>query len=120
MFNAAPRHYLTAQARSQRVACTIRPRRFRHSRFGPVLAAVCGLVALATAPAFAGVNPEDGGIGGAPRSLTPAVQIHTAVTGMPGWQVGLIAIGAAVVAAVLAVRADRARASRQREMAGAA
>jgi hypothetical protein len=114
------RQYLTAQARSQRVARTIRTRRFRHGRLAAVLAAVCGLVAFGTTPAFAGVHPEDGGIGGAPGSLTP-VQIHAAVTGgMPGWQVGMIAIGAALAAAVLAVSAYRARASRQREMAGVA
>jgi hypothetical protein len=112
--------YLTAQARSQRVARTARRKRLRHSRLAPVLAAVFGLVAFGTTHAFAAVHPEDGGIGGAPGSVTP-VQIHAAVTGgMPGWQVGMIAIGAALVAAVLAVRADRARALRRREMAGAA
>ena len=45
---------------------------------------------------------------------------HTVVVGgMPGWQIALIAAGAALLAAVLAVLADRARAARRRPMAGA-
>ena len=32
-------------------------------------------------------------------------------TGMPGWQITLIAIGAALLAATVAVRLDRARAT---------
>jgi hypothetical protein len=39
---------------------------------------------------------------------------------MPGWQVALIAAGAALLAAVLAVIADRARVARRRQMAGGA
>jgi hypothetical protein len=45
----------------------------------------------------------------------PAVKVpgRTVVTGgMPGWQIALIAAGAALLAAVLAVIADRARAAR--------
>jgi hypothetical protein len=36
------------------------------------------------------------------------------IGGMPGWQIALIAAGAALLAAVLAVIADRARAARRR------
>jgi hypothetical protein len=43
-----------------------------------------------------------------------------AAGGMPGWQIALIAAGAALLAAVLAVIADRARAARRRKLAGAA
>jgi hypothetical protein len=39
---------------------------------------------------------------------------------MPGWQIALIAAGAALVAAVLAVLADRTWIARRRSMAGAA
>jgi hypothetical protein len=47
--------------------------------------------------------------------------VHTVVAGgMPGWQIALIAAGAALLAAVLAVIADRARAARRHQMAGAA
>jgi len=37
-----------------------------------------------------------------------------AAGGMPGWEITLIAAGAALVAAVLAVLADRARPARRR------
>jgi hypothetical protein len=53
----------------------------------------------------------------------PVVKVpgHTVVTGgMPGWQIALIAAGAALLAAVLAVITDRARAARRRQMPGAA
>jgi hypothetical protein len=36
-----------------------------------------------------------------------------AVSGMPGWQITLIAVAAALAAAVVAVLLDRARASRR-------
>ena len=40
--------------------------------------------------------------------------IYTVITGgMPAWQVTLIAAGAAILAAILAVTADRARAARR-------
>ena len=46
---------------------------------------------------------------------------HTLVTGgMPGWQITLIAAGAALLAAVLAVLIDRARAARRRATTSAA
>ena len=51
------------------------------------------------------------------RSAPPAqalAQIHTKTAGgMPGWQITLIAVGAAVLSAILAVAADRARATRR-------
>jgi hypothetical protein len=42
------------------------------------------------------------------------------IGGMPGWQIALIAAGAALLAAVLAVIADRAWAARRHQMADAA
>jgi hypothetical protein len=49
------------------------------------------------------------------------VQVRTVVTGgMPGWQITLIAVGAALLAATLAVLADRARASRRAAATAAA
>jgi hypothetical protein len=39
---------------------------------------------------------------------------------MPGWQITLIAVGAALLAAVVAVLADRARAARRPAIATAA
>lgn len=76
-----------------------------------VLAAMGGaLLALAGAApaALASLAPPDPGQGG----VVP-VPVQTIVTGgMPGWQIALIAAGAAVVAAVIAVLADRARVAR--------
>ena len=49
----------------------------------------------------------------APPTQAPAL-IHTvSAAGMPGWQIALIVAGAAVLSAILAVTADRARASRR-------
>jgi len=92
-------------------------------------AAVAGLAALAlvafgATPAFATMPP--GGPDGAPVSpnqvpAPPPVQIHTVVTGgMPGWQITLIAVGAALIAAIAAVLADRALGARRRAVAATA
>jgi hypothetical protein len=49
------------------------------------------------------------------------VPVHTAVVGgMPGWQIALIAAAAALIAATVAVRADRARAARRKSATAAA
>jgi hypothetical protein len=95
-------------------------------RFAAVVAGLAAaLVAFAT-PAFAVTHPEPGGPGGAPVPPNPVpapppVQIHTVVTGgMPGWQIVLIAVGAALLAAVAAVLVDRALAGRRRAVTAAA
>jgi ABC-type enterobactin transport system permease subunit len=55
-----------------------------------------------------------GGSGGSPAPA-PATVVHTLVVGgMPGWQIALIAVAAALVTAVAAVLADRTRATRRR------
>jgi len=47
--------------------------------------------------------------------------IHTVVAGgMPGWQITLIAIGAALLAATVALLVDRARAAHRKTITGAA
>lgn len=73
------------------------------------LATLAGaLLALTAASpaAFAVHVPPPGGFTG---HMQPA-QVHTVVVGgMPGWQITLIAIGAALLAAALAVFFDRAR-----------
>jgi hypothetical protein len=93
-----------------------------------IACAMAGLVGVllalsVTAPAaFAYELPPSGG-GGA---TTPAAQprhaaAHTAVIGgMPGWQITLIAIASAVLAAALAVAVDRILAARRRVSARAA
>ena len=83
-----------------------------------VAAALGGLAVMllafgAAAPAALAVPPppEPAGTGVAPSS---PVVIHTVVTGgMPGWQIILIAVGAALFAATVAVLADRAWAARR-------
>ena len=50
-----------------------------------------------------------------PHTLRAPAPASGAVTagGMPGWQITLIALGAALVAAIAAVRLDRTRAARR-------
>jgi hypothetical protein len=51
----------------------------------------------------------------------PVYQVHTVVVGgMPGWQIALIAVGAALVGAIIAVLADRARTARRSPATAAA
>jgi hypothetical protein len=103
-------------------------------RIAGVLAGACALLAFAAAsPAMAARIPVPDPGAGVPEpypgaNLPPAPvppQIH-AVTrtvlagGMPGWQITLIAVGAALLAAVVAVLADRARAGRRHVIATAA
>ena len=85
-------------------------------RFAAVLAGLAAAVLLAT-PAFARIvpNPADASPGHVtPASVPTQIQYHTIVAGgMPGWQIALIAVGAALLAATVAVLADRARAARR-------
>jgi hypothetical protein len=99
--------------------------RIRHiRRIAGVLAALAAaMLAFGAAPAFATLQPP--GPGGAPAGAAPyapaAVQVHTIVTGgMPGWQITLIAAGAALLAATLAVLVDRARAAHRKAITTAA
>jgi hypothetical protein len=94
-------------------------------RLTAVLAAVtCGLLAWAAAvpAAFAGTDPipdppgyiGDPYIGTAPVAPDPATTVHVVNSGgMAGWQIALIAVGAALVAAAAVLLIDRARAARQ-------
>ena len=48
-------------------------------------------------------------------------QVHTIIVGgMPGWQIALIAVGAALLAAVVTVLVDRARAAHRTAATSAA
>jgi hypothetical protein len=84
----------------------------RIRRFAGVLVGLAGTMLAfgAAAPAaFAREVPTPGGIG---TGSAPPV-IHTVVVGgMPGWQIALIAAGAALAAATAAVLFVRARAGR--------
>jgi hypothetical protein len=84
--------------------------------------ALTWLVLATVAPAaFARVVPAQGGPGDvtAPAAV-PAVTRTVVVGGTPGWQIALIAAGAALLAAGLAVLADRARAARRKTALSAA
>jgi hypothetical protein len=96
-------------------------------RFAVVLAGLAAAVLLAT-PAFARVVPPPGDAyqghvlpASVPASVPAQIQYRTIVAGgMPGWQIALIAAGAALLAAALAVLADRALAAHRRTVATAA
>jgi hypothetical protein len=78
------------------------------------LAVAClGLAATASA-AFATIIPLPGGPAD-PRTHEAVYTVTRTVVkgGMPGWQIALIAAGTALVAAALAVVADRARTARR-------
>jgi hypothetical protein len=96
-----------------------RIRRIR--RFSALLTALTlsclGLAVTGTA-AFAQVIPPSGAGGTVGPATAPAVsptvtRIVVAGGGLSGWQVALIAVGAAIVAAALTVLADRAWAARR-------
>src|ERR1700722_13733976 len=75
------------------------------------LACACLGLAVAAPAAFARPLPPFGVSGAVTTPALPPVQVHTVVVGgMPGWQIALIAVGAALVAATIALLLDRARA----------
>jgi hypothetical protein len=101
-------------------------------RLAGVLAGLAAaLVAFGATPAFATMPPPEPAPAGHP-AVSPwqlvggypvpgGAQVRTVVTGgMPGWQITLIAVGAALLAATVAVLADRARASRRKVATAAA
>ncbi len=80
--------------------------------------ATCGLLASAliipAASARTTLLPDPGGAGGTiPPTSVPANVGVVPGGGMAGWQITLIAVGAALVAATVAVLLDRARAARR-------
>jgi hypothetical protein len=84
------------------------------------LAAV--LLAFTATPAFASVlHLDPGGAGGDPAPVFPAPARIILVTGggMPGWQITLIAVGAALLGAAVAVLLGRARATRRNAVTAA-
>jgi hypothetical protein len=88
-------------------------------RITAVLAAVTGgLLAWAAAvPAASAATiliPDPGGAPGPVPATPPAAPVQViAAGGMPGWQIILIAVAAALVAATAAILLDRARAARR-------
>jgi hypothetical protein len=100
---------------------------------GALAGLACAWLGLAVAApaAFAVTHPTPGPAGyvtpGAPgfpvppAEPPPAVQVHTVVVGgMPGWQIALIAIGAALLAATAAVVVYRAWTTHRKPVTAAA
>jgi hypothetical protein len=86
------------------------------SRLGVVLASLAVVaVSLASgASASTTMIPLGGGDGGAPDANPVTVVRTVVVGGMPGWQIALIAVMAALVTAFAAVLVERTRAARRR------
>jgi hypothetical protein len=76
-----------------------------------VLAALAIVLTATAIPAFARPAPPLNA--GFTSTSAPAVVYPIAAGGMPGWQITVIAVGAAVTAAVAAVLLDRAWAARR-------
>jgi hypothetical protein len=107
----------------------------RSRRFGGLLIALGAVLATFASTATAAlatinVPLPDGRAAGAtgfpssnrggiydPVQTSPAAPVVTVVGGMPGWQIALIAVGAALIAAVLAVLAYRAWIARRQPLA---
>jgi hypothetical protein len=84
----------------------------RAIRLLAVLASALLACGAATPALAASLRPPPGSLQ-SPQA-PPPTRIHTVVTGgMPGWQITLIAVGAALAAAIVAVHLDRARAARR-------
>jgi hypothetical protein len=98
-----------------------RTRSFRPiRRLAGILAALATtLLATATAAAPAAFALPIPPVGGGDGTLSPPAQTIV-VGGMPGWQIALIAIAAAVLAAAIAVLADRARTAHRHQPAPSA
>jgi hypothetical protein len=93
----------------------------RIQRIRRVTAIAAGLVLTwvglaGAAPAAFAMIPSHGGISDTPA---PAATRTVVVGGMPGWQIALIAVGAALLAAALTALASRARAA-HRQLAASA
>ena len=107
--NAQPHHRGTYPLTVARRAAA------RLVRLAAVLAAITGgllVTAVGVPAAFARpVPPPGGSYGPTPAGPVPAATITHVITtaGMAGWQITLIALAAALVAATTAVFADRAR-----------
>ena len=70
------------------------------------------LASVIAAPAAFAVRVPPPGVG-APAHPAPPDTVAVVAGGMPGWQIALIAVGAALLAAVLAVLLDRTWAARR-------
>ena len=93
------------------------------SRLGAVLVslAIIAVSLASSASASTSMFPQPGSEGGtgpvtpAPVTPAPVTEVHTVVVGgMPGWQIALIAVVAALFTAIAAVLVERSRTARRR------
>jgi len=87
------------------------------SRLGVVLAglAVVAVSLASSASASTTMIPAGDGGGATATDTGPVTVVHTVVVGgMPGWQIALIAVVAALVTAFAAVLVERTRMARRR------
>jgi len=115
MFIRIPRTGSHLRAAARQAAA--RPR-----RLAAALAAVaCALLASALVPAASAQELMPDPPTGAPQAPVPAPAAPVVTMGgMPGWQITLIAVGAALVTAVAAVFLDRVLAARRSASSAAA
>jgi hypothetical protein len=93
------------------------------SRLGVVLAslAVVAVGFASGASASTGMIPGGDGSGAPAPDPGPVTVVHTVIVGgMPGWQIALIAVVAALVTACAAVLVERTRIARRRPVRPAA
>ena len=86
------------------------------SRLGVVLASLAVFAISFASGASASTTMIPGGdSGGAAPDPSPVTVVHTVVVGgMPGWQIALIAVMAALITAFAAVLVERTRVGRRR------
>jgi hypothetical protein len=108
MFTRIPRTGSHLRAAARQAAA--RPRRLAAA----VIAVTCAFLASAIVPAASAAELVREPPGGAPLAPVPAPAAPVvAVGGMPGWQITLIAVSAALVTAIAAVFLDRMLAARR-------
>jgi hypothetical protein len=83
-------------------------------------AAAALLAGLIAAPAAFASEAPPPGAGDASVPAAPAVVHTVTVGGTPGWQIALFMVAAAILAAVVAVLADRMRSARRQQLAPSA
>ncbi len=83
-------------------------------------AAVALLAGLLAAPAAFASEAPPPGLGDTSTPAAPAVVHTVTVGGTPGWQIALFMVAAAILAAVVAVLADRMRSARRHHLAPSA
>jgi hypothetical protein len=88
---------------------------------GFVIAATVSLLSMGlTAPAFAMIVPPGGGGTANPANTLAAPTVKVISDGVATWQVALIAVGAALIGAVVVLLATRLRPAHQAAAAPAA